>query len=100
MSDDDWNSSWIQVLGLQLNGDAMEILNERGEHVTDDNFLLLLNAHHESVRFKLPRLPKHGSWTVVFDTSQPDPPRQPVTLSGGGGVPLQGRSLMLLCHAH
>ena len=74
----------------------------RGEPVNDDDFLLLLNAHHDAVPFTVPN--GGAAWQLEVDTAL-DAAR-----SGGGAVaaapapvpssyPLEGRSLVLLRRA-
>jgi isoamylase len=93
MSDAEWNQSFARCLGLYLAGEAMDETDERGRPLADDNFLLLLNAHHEEVPFRLPANHDRGHWEVLVDTGQE---------VGEGGFqgrkpyPLQGRSLVLL----
>ncbi len=53
MQDKDWNAGFVRCLGVVLNGQIDE-MNEQGERIMDDNFLLLLNAHHDDVDFHLP----------------------------------------------
>ena len=40
-------------LGLFLNGDEIPYRSRRGRRITDDSFLLLVNAHHEDETFRL-----------------------------------------------
>ena len=44
MTDDMWNSPDVRVLGVRLNGDAIQEINERGERIVDDTFLVMFNA--------------------------------------------------------
>ncbi|MBX9689967.1 MAG: glycogen debranching protein GlgX [Candidatus Obscuribacterales bacterium] len=53
MQDKDWNAGFVRCLGVVLNGHIDE-MNEHGERITDNNFLLLLNAHHDDINFHLP----------------------------------------------
>ena len=75
MTDDEWNRSYARCLGLFLVGSALEEHDERGRLLHDDNFLLLLNTHHEAIRFKLPDPLVAAPWEVFLDTS--DPSRKP-----------------------
>jgi glycogen operon protein len=70
MSDDDWNRGYARSLSVFLNGKAIPTPGPRGEQVADDSFLLLFNAHTESVTFTVPE-DLHGfDWQVVLDTSR------------------------------
>jgi glycogen operon protein len=91
MNDDDWNADFARSLGMLLSGDAIEELDERGEHITGETLLILLNAHSDSVSFTLPALEGERQWQRVFDT---------VDQSFGNGLsagdspyPVQGRSV-------
>ena len=71
MPDDAWDSGFVRSLGVLLAGDQINELDEQGRHIEADTLLLLLNAHHESIPFTLP---KHatGWWDLVFDTAKGD----------------------------
>ena len=44
MTDETWNSPHVRCLGVRLNGDAIDELDERGERIVDDTLLMLLNG--------------------------------------------------------
>jgi isoamylase len=69
MTDDDWETDFGRCVAVFLNGDAMGELDQRGEWVADDSFLLCFNAHHESVEFHLPDGDYGGKWLPVVDTA-------------------------------
>jgi pullulanase/glycogen debranching enzyme len=96
MSDDEWNLGFARCLGMYLAGDAIGELDGRGAPVTDDNFMLLINAHHEEIPFVLPGFRSSVRWRVTIDTSRtgadPDARRH----ARGEVFRLQGRSLVLL----
>ena len=69
MTDQEWNQSFARCLGLFLAGSAIEEYDERGNLVKDDNLILLLNSHHESIPFTLPAQPAAARWEVLVDTS-------------------------------
>ena len=54
MAEAEWQQSTLRAFGLRLCGEAMDHVNERGEPITDDTLLVLLNAKPESVEFVLP----------------------------------------------
>src|SRR5262249_35335738 len=54
MTDADWNAGFVKCLGVRLAGDLIGDVDERGEPITGETLLLLLNAHHEAVPFALP----------------------------------------------
>ena len=53
MSGQDWEVGYARSLGVFING-AFLGLDDRGQPITDDSFLLLFNAHNEPVEFRLP----------------------------------------------
>ena len=48
MMEDEWNNGFTRCLGLRLAGDAIDEIDEKGQPIVGDTFLLLLNAHHEA----------------------------------------------------
>ena len=63
----------------------------------DASFLLLFNAHHETVPFRLPDAHAGADgWFAQIDTTFDTGRPQQGTLRGGEHYPLQGRSLALL----
>ena len=93
MADEDWNDGgWKRTLGMLLFGDAPEIRDSEGTTVTDDDFLLLLNSHHEPVHFELPR-DCSGNWYVALDTAQPQLADERFEHER---VKLEGRSMVVL----
>ncbi|MGF1427603.1 glycogen debranching protein GlgX [Kitasatospora sp. LaBMicrA B282] len=81
MTDGDWYAPTGQ-LAMLLNGDAMSERDQHGRPVTDDSFLLLINAADAPAAFTLPG---GGPWELLVDTA--DRP---------SGRPLAPRSLRLL----
>jgi glycogen operon protein len=98
MGESDWNEGgWMRTLGMFLAGDAPEIRNAHGRRVKDNDYLILLNAHHEPVDFRLPKDVRRKRWFLALDTARPalEPAQERVT---GGTVRLESRSLMVLGH--
>ncbi|WP_283137428.1 glycogen debranching protein GlgX [Rhizohabitans arisaemae] len=71
MADEDWNADHVKSLGVFMNGDAITEPGRRGETVRDDSFLLLFNAHRETVRFTLPAQRIGERWIKEIDTALP-----------------------------
>jgi isoamylase len=68
MTDEQWRSGYVRCLGVLMNGEAMREWSEDGSLVHDQPLLLLLNAHHETIRFVIPECGRHRSWTCLVDT--------------------------------
>jgi isoamylase len=94
MTDADWESHGLRCLGLQMAGDALDERDERGEHITDDTLLMVLNAHDEPQPFVLPRLRRGLHWRLLIDTNAPDD--ADLEFAGGRRLQLAARSLVLL----
>ncbi|MGI8649314.1 MAG: glycogen debranching protein GlgX [Rubrobacter sp.] len=68
MTDEEWNTGYARSLGLQMAGLLEDEYDDRGNLLRDDDFLLLLNAHHEGIMFTLPKLPEDANWVASLDT--------------------------------
>jgi isoamylase len=71
MAQGEWQAGWVRCVGLVLNGRTLDDVNAIGEPIHDDSFLILLNPHHEAVRFMLPAASKGTAWDLCIDTSKP-----------------------------
>ncbi len=92
----DWGVPYARCLGLYLAGAAIERRDLKGKPVTDNNFMLLCNAHHERIPFALPGPLAQKSWWTVLDTAAAEAPFTQRRWEAGTRYPLQGRSLALL----
>jgi isoamylase len=94
MAEEDWETGYVKVVGVALNGASIPYPGPRGERIRDDAFLLLFNAYHEPLEWTLP-----GSfapaWTVVADTSSAivEPGE---TAKAGETVVVEGRCVIVL----
>jgi glycogen operon protein len=96
MTRHDWEQAFAKSVGVFLNGQRIPDPGPRGERIVDDSFLLLFNAHHEPIQFKLPT--RWGkSWRVVVDTF--DPRRENRSLRAGRSVEAGPRSVIVLLMA-
>jgi glycogen operon protein len=95
MTEEEWNAGWIRSVAVLFNGETLDAVDETGQPLTDDTFLILINSYHDAVAFTLPPTPHQRSWHNVLDTAnleQPfsDGPAEEKSPSIGG------RSLRLL----
>jgi isoamylase len=95
MTEEEWNAGWVRSLAWMLNGQTLDAVNEMGQPVKDDTFLVLLNSSHEKVSYRLPDGPHGHGWQMVLDTSDLEEPFKSGEL--GASVELAARSLVLLC---
>ena len=92
MSEQDWHLGYARCLGMQLSGDAITEPDARARTIVDDDFVLLLNAHHEPIDFVLPPGRDPAGWEPLLDTA-----REPVAPAPWREhYPLRERSLALL----
>ncbi len=84
------------VLGVFLAGEGLDEQDERAQPIKDQNFLLLMNAHHEAVQFQLPTVASGMCWVVLVDTASSDMESPGTLCEAGTSYPLQARSLSLL----
>ncbi len=94
MTDEEWKASSARCLGIFLTGESLGESGPRGEPIVDDNFLLIINADHEDVPFKLPALKPEETWRVLVDTSWDDLTQRSMH-PGGSSYSLKARSLAL-----
>ena len=71
MGHDDW-SGHARSITVFVNGEAITEPDMRGEPVLDDSFLLLFNADHDDVKFRLPPAAYGEAWTYEIDTNEVD----------------------------
>ncbi|MGO8857155.1 MAG: glycogen debranching protein GlgX [Steroidobacteraceae bacterium] len=95
----DWEGGgWMRTLGMFLNGMAPEIRNSEGQPVQDKDFLLLLNAHHEPVAFRISYQLYHAGWKVAFDTARPNLALEQEAVKRNRIVDMAPRSFVVLSH--
>ena len=94
MADDTWSSPGVRCLGVRLNGDAIDELDERGERIVGATLVMLLNAGVDPIPFVLPSTAATERWETLLDTADPwQPPR---ALRGRERYQLQSRSMAVL----
>jgi glycogen operon protein len=108
MTEQDWDSGFGKCVTVFLNGQGMDEADTRGERVTDDSFLLCLNAHYEDIDVTLPGREYGAQWAVVVDTATGEVitlstapgvvAAEPNTVEGGGVLLVPARSVIVLQH--
>jgi glycogen operon protein len=99
MSDEQWQHSFARCLGICMPGGNIARQDSRGRPVSDDDFLMLLNAHHGEIPFSMPHIAQIDHWSVVIDTGRVDDARLRSEYLADEMFALQGRSFALLTHA-
>jgi isoamylase len=96
MKEQEWQNGFAKCLGMLISGLASDIRGPNGEPIRDDTFLLLCNAHYESLTFILPGR-EEIRWELVLDTkSERGFVRPQKIMPAGDEVELIDRSLALL----
>jgi isoamylase len=95
MSEDDWQEGFAKSCAVFLNGDALRDIDETGNRLRDDSFLLLFNAHHEPLPFTMPPASFGRRWTVVVDTAADDGERGG-SVAAGEAIDVAARALVVL----
>jgi glycogen operon protein len=91
MADEAWNADFVRSIGMLLSGHAIEEVDERGDRITGDTLLILLNAHTDKVPFTLPPLEADQQWQRLVDTIAEHTVER--LFKPGIRYPLQGRSV-------
>jgi glycogen operon protein len=94
MSDQDWNTGYVLCFGMGLIGSQITEPDAQGERIVGSSFLILLNAHHECVSFRLSARARDNNWELVLDTSSAKFTRK--NLGRLSEYALQPRSLAVL----
>ncbi len=82
MTGEDWDSGFGKCVVAFLNGLGISEADPRGDRVTDDSFLLCLNAHYEDIEVTLPGEEYGNRWGIVVDTAA----GEVITLSNAPGI--------------
>jgi glycogen operon protein len=96
MSEDQWRDASVHCIGMFLSGQGLDETDERGRKLSDENFLVLLNAYHEDVAFTLPDFHPGSRWIAWMDTSRESGLRPADIHTAGTAYPLQARSIVVL----
>ena len=96
MDDGDWDSGFGKSIAVYLNGHGIPDLDNRGQRVTDDSFMLFFNAHYEPIEFTMPPSEFGASWEPVVDTSDPVRIVGAKPIDAAEPVTLDGRSVLVL----
>ncbi len=95
MTEEDWKQPYIRSLAYLLGGDTIATPDEHGDRIVGDTLLVLMNAHHESVRYTLPDIEWGREWEILLDTSGGTDAKRD-RLFAAGMVEVAPRSLAVL----
>jgi glycogen operon protein len=79
---------------MVLPGDQITETGEQGERIVGNSFAILLNAHYESIPFRLGARRRDLNWRCILDTAASS--AQPRIFEHMSSFPLQPRSIVVL----
>jgi isoamylase len=94
MTEEQWNTGWMRSLAVMLNGSTLAQLDETGEPITDDTFLVMLNSFADGVTYTLPQSPRNRGWKLLMNTYDLNDPFGEKLLDGT--LDVAGRSVVVL----
>ncbi|HEX6747085.1 MAG TPA: glycogen debranching protein GlgX [Longimicrobium sp.] len=96
MTDQEWNAGFVRCFGMAIGGGAMEEWSERGEHITDADFLLIFNADGGAMDFTIPEFGPARKWSLLLDTNEPELEEDARRYTAGDSLTMEGRSMVVL----
>ena len=91
MKPETWDNEHTRCFGMLLDGRAQTTgIKRRG---SDATLLIVFNAHHDVVKFRLPLYYEAYGWTQLIDTNAPVSPAR--KFRGGDAYKATGRSLLM-----
>ncbi len=69
MTDEQWSESFARSMAVFFSGRALQERTSRGQRVTDSDFMVMLNAHHEPLTFKFASVPEGARWALRLNTA-------------------------------
>ena len=93
---EEWTKDYARCLGVYLSGDALKEVDEHAQPIRDASFLVLFNAHHDAIPFRIPAPGAGHRWVVEIDTAFTTGLPEAADVNAEERYPLQGRSLALL----
>ena len=92
MRQEDWSDANMRCFGMLLDGRAQVTGIKR--IASDPTLLLVMNAYHDTVKFKIPEVAGGNRWRCFIDTNDPD--REELSLiSSGEECEATGRSMLV-----
>ena len=98
MPEENWNHDFAKSLAIFLNGEGIHTVGPTGEKTVDNSFLLMFNAHYESLDFVIPKRKYGLKWIKVMDTHHNIFNEQGGTFKPGQTIKVESRSVILFMH--
>ena len=87
MTDGDWADGMLRSVGMLIDGEATDEVDERGRPVRGRTVLLMLNGGENSRRFVIPQIGLPGVWVELMNTSRT------------GTRPIRRRAVNVIAHS-
>jgi len=94
MTQEQWNTGWMRSLAVMLNGQTLGQVDQMGDPITDDTFLVMLNSFGDRVTYTLPQSPRSRGWKLLMNTYDLEDPFGEKMLDGV--LDVAGRSIVIL----
>ncbi|BDB98232.1 glycogen debranching protein GlgX [Saccharolobus caldissimus] len=85
-----WNSP-TQTVSFILEGSVIDEINEYGERIADDTFLIILNANPNNIKFKFPK----GKWELVVSSYLREIKKEEQIVEGEKELEIEGRTALI-----
>jgi isoamylase len=95
LTDEHWSNGFAKSLAVYLNGKGIHPVGYDGQHIVDDSFYVIFNAHHEAIDYKLPSSKYGKQWKPILNTALAELTNGK-KYEAGGLVNVAGRSIMVL----
>jgi glycogen operon protein len=96
MTQREWRRGDAHALGVFLNGAKLRDSDREGRPVVDRSFLVIFNAYHEDVEFRLPSASYGRRWGLCLSTAEPQLQPGAWALGPRDAVTLTARSMLVL----
>jgi isoamylase len=91
-----WNDGMAKAIAIFLNGEEIPTPGSKGERIVDDDFLILFNADHRALEFKLPKTLQQWEWMTLVDTTKPQFVEQGFRYKGNQPLLIERRASLVL----
>jgi isoamylase len=92
----DWEDAGRKHLGVFLNGEDTGTQDERGRPLQGGSFLVLFNASHEDVAFRIPAARFGMRWELELSTQDPEAAAGSAAFRARQECPVVSRSIVVL----
>jgi glycogen operon protein len=96
MTQRDWRNGQARAIAVFLNGDELGMETPRGVEMHDESFLVLFNAHHDRIPFRMPTRRFGARWKLELSTAEPEAEQGSQSWAAREDVEVEGRSILVL----